>query len=43
MQTRSIVVTSDAMHDVREIKRETFRVSHSRKVADDYLKRVRWV
>ena len=34
-------MTSDAIHDLREIKRETYRIARSRKVADDYLKRVR--
>lgn len=41
MQARKIVLLGDVIEDLREIKRETYRVSHSRKVADDYIKRIR--
>lgn len=41
MQARNIVLSSDAVQDLRAIRQNTYDAAHSRKVADDYLKRIR--
>ncbi len=41
MQPREIMLLDDAIEDLREIRRVVYRLSKSRVVADNYIKRIR--
>lgn len=41
MRPREIVLLDDAIEDLRDIRRAIYRLSKSRVVADNYIKRIR--